>query len=177
MAERFGRAFPQADILRPMRRQGDAGIGGASSVPSAPAQDVRFPDYYTPPEDAVTFTRTGWWDSPAAVGTNDPVALQLVLPENSVGMIRSFSQYVNDMVAGDDIAWSILIDDVPAENWGDVTMFPTIASFRTVNDDPAIHLPEGARIVIRLNNRSGLAKRIGASYSGWHWPNRGRVRK
>ncbi|MGI8481849.1 MAG: hypothetical protein ACR2MF_07285 [Chthoniobacterales bacterium] len=136
--------------------------------------EVHFPDDYSPSPDSTTFTKTDWWDSPAAIGTNFPAGLLFTLPDDMVGVIRFFAQYVNDMIAGDDIRWTIRINETAYPNWNDVKMFPTIASFRNVGDDPFIHIPEGGKVDVMLNNTTGLAKRIGASYSGWFWPNRKR---
>lgn len=175
MAERIGRAFPQTDVTHRMRRVGTGGVGG-ESVPAGPPIETHLSEFQATPDDAITFTKTGFWDSPAAVGNNKPAALSFQLPENMQGVIRSFSQYINDMVAADSIVWTILVNDVPQENWDAVTMFPTLASFRTVNDDPFIKLPERARIDILIsNNAPAIAHKIGASYYGWYWPNRGRV--
>lgn len=162
------RTFGQDDILRPTRRQGQ---GTPPPTPQEIARsEVRFPDYYSPPADATSFTRTDWWDSPAAVGTNSPAGLQFQLPEGQVGIIRNFALYVNDMVAADLIDWTLRINEAGVPNWNAVKMFPTLASFRTVSDDPFVFVPESGKIDVLINNASGLAKRIGANYYGWYWP-------
>lgn len=160
-----------------MRRTGTGDGSGSNSgaVPPSPPQEIRESEYQKTPDDSITFTKTDFWDSPAVVGQNSPAKLKFQLPENYQGVIRSFSQYINDMIAADDVTWSILVNDVPQENWAGVSMFPTLASFRTVNDDPFIKIPERGRVEIVINNNTAVAHKIGASYYGWYWPNRGRA--
>lgn len=157
--------------MSPARRAGEPIPRGASDLPSVV---TRFPDHYAPPVDGTVFTRTGWYES-AGNDVNVPAALVFRIPDDYEGVIRSFSQYVNDMAIADVISWQIRLGGMPVNNWNDIRMFPALASFRTVSDDPYIILPEGTEVSVQISNLTALAKRLGASYSGWFWPSRKRT--
>jgi hypothetical protein len=160
------------DLIADIASREAAAAGGTGSAGGGPAADpFSLRADLWPPAGAITFTKTDFWDSPAAVGNNEPGGLVLQLQPGNVGIIRSFSQYVNDMVAADALVWQIRINGAPAFGWEAATMFPTLASFRTVSDDPFLKVPRGAEIRIRIfNNAPAIAHKLGASYSGWQWP-------
>jgi hypothetical protein len=162
------------ELVAEISSRAAAAAGGTGGPAGPPPDPFSLRSDLWPPAGAITFTKTDFWDSPAAVGTNDPAGLVLQLQPGNIGIIRSFSQYVNDMTAADALFWQIIINGAPAFGWEKATMFPTLASFRTVSDDPFLKVPRGAEIRIRISNAApAIAHKLGASYSGWQWPEPG----
>jgi hypothetical protein len=172
MAGEYEHARGPLDILNRRRQFGASGVQTApDGTPVPPEQPVRFPDHYSPPEDATTFTFTSFFDS----GGNDqnvPAGLQFQLPPDSEGVIRDFSRYINDMIATDAVVWQFRINGNPVPQWGNVTMFPRVVAFGASGDDPYILVPAGALLDILISNNTATAHKLGAGYYGWYWPNR-----
>lgn len=169
----FERARAPLDVTKRRRSYGQGGgqVLQADGTPRPPEQPVRFPDHYTPPEDAVTFTFVDFYDS---VGNdqNAPAGLVFKLPDDSVGIIRDFSRYVNDMVATDAIIWQFRVNGNPVPQWSNVKMFPRVVAFGLAADDPYIFVPSGATLDVVIQNTTVTAHKIGAGYYGWFWPSR-----
>lgn len=172
MADNYERARTPLDVFNRRRQYGTSGVQTtADGTPVPPEQPVRFPDHYSPPEDAVTFSFTSFFDS-AGNDAGAPAGLQFQLPPDSGGIIRDFSRYVNDMVATDDITWQLRINQNPVPQWNNIKMFPRVVAFGASGDDPYIFVPAGAFIDVNIINNTATAHKIGAGYYGWYWPNR-----
>ena len=168
----FERARAPLDVFNRRQQFGKSGLQTTpDGTPVPPEQPVRFPDHYSPPEDATTFTFTSFFDS-LGNDTNAPAGLVFTLPPDSVGIVRDFSRYVNDMVAGDNIVWQFRINGNPVPQWNNVTMFPRVVAFGASGDDPYIFVPAGATLDVNIINNTATAHKIGAGYYGWYWPNR-----
>jgi len=169
----FERGSP-LDINKRLRRFGTPGQqldGQGKPLP----QEVRFPDHYTPPADANTFTKTDFYASAgndSNVGVLATPNLVIALPQDSVGVLRDFSRYVNDMVATDSIFWTLRINGNAVPEWSKRIMFPRVAAFASSSDDPYILLPPGAIVDVLIENGTVTAHKIGGSFYGWYWPNR-----
>lgn len=162
------------DINKRLRKFGQPGQVLDQQGRPLPAM-VRFPDHYSPPEDANTFTKTDFYASAgndSNVGALATPNLILALPQDSVGVIRDFSRYVNDIVATDDITWQLRINGNPVPNWSAVKIFPRAAAFVGSGDDPYVLLPAGAIVDVLITNATATAHKLGAAFFGWYWPNR-----
>jgi hypothetical protein len=162
------------DINKRLRKFGAPGQQLDLQGKPLPAE-VRFPDHYSPPADANTFTKTDFYASAgndSNIGALATPNLVIQLPQDSVGVIRDFSRYMNDMVATDSVIWTLRINGNPVPNWSSVTMFPRVAAFASSGDDPYILLPSGAIVDVLIVNGTVTAHKIGASFYGWFWPNR-----
>lgn len=172
MADFESRGAP-LDVLKRRRAYGKGGDAQmqADGTPVPPEQPVRFPDHYSPPEDATTFSLVDFFNS-GGNDANAPAGLVFQLPPDSVGIVRDFSRYVNDMVATDVITWQFRINGNPVPNWNAIGMFPRVAAFAASGDDPYIFVTPGATMDVLITNATATVHKIGAGYYGWFWPNR-----
>lgn len=106
-----------------------------------------------------------------ATGAGEGVPTGVIqLPKNNIGIIRGFSIYITDMLSTTDMAWTLLVNGAPAGGYGTLKMFPRAASFVGNNFDCFIRLPSGAQVSVIFTNTDGGTYVVGASISGWFWP-------
>lgn len=92
------------------------------------------------------------------------------LPAGNVGIIRGFSISITSMLTTTNMVWSLLINGGPAGGYGSISLMPRAATFASNNFDTFIRVPSGADISVIHINGDGGTYVVGASISGWYWP-------
>lgn len=100
---------------------------------------------------------------------NSPTGV-IRLPKNNIGIIRGFSISITNMLTTTDVNWSLLINGGPAGGYGTLKLFPRAAAFVGNAFDCFIRVPSGADISVKFSNVDGGTYVVGASVSGWFWP-------
>lgn len=104
----------------------------------------------------------------AAAGVLTPAALQTVLPDRYVGVIRVFSYGLLLMLATTVVKWELLFNGGPVAGQS-FTFFPGPVPRITANEDLYLRVPMGTTIDVRFTNTDGAAYTVGAGYYGWFW--------
>lgn len=100
---------------------------------------------------------------------------QFTIPQNHVGVIRSVTLSLNNMVATTAIAWTLFMDGTPVAGWSNLTLFPRVAGYAAVAFGPGetfIPITEGAPLEWRVNVTDANTYQAGVSYHGWSYPKR-----
>lgn len=136
---------------------------------------VYLPELYPIP-DAQEFNPSGS-ASTAAVQTDIEIALTPTIfngtnqiPKGAIGVIRGFSIYITNMLTTTTVSWTLRVNGAPAGGYGALTMFPRAQSFVGNSFDCFIRIPNGAVISVTYSNPDGGTYVVGASISGWYWP-------
>lgn len=101
-----------------------------------------------------------------SVGTEIPEC-RFQLGAGIIGVIRSFTTYITDMLTSTDVRYTLSVNGAPAPGFGRIKMFPVTASSKSNTFDCLIILPPAATISVFFTQTDGSTYNIGASYSGW----------
>lgn len=155
--------------------------GGAGAVISPPnlapadapaiirALDIPLPEVFPIP-DAKEFNPLGSNPSPGVEANVTIPGATFAIPTATLGVIRSFSIYITNMLATTTVTWSLLVNGSPVAGYTGVSIFPRVAPFVGNTFDTFIRLQGPTTITVIYTNTDGGAYTVGASYSGWLWP-------
>lgn len=93
-----------------------------------------------------------------------------VLAAGNIGVLRSFTVYITNMLATTNVTFTLAVNGGPVPGFGNIRMFPRVASSLSNAFDCVIHLPVSATLQVFFTNADGGTYAIGASYSGWQHP-------
>lgn len=143
----------------------------AEATPGAvPNVQYSPPDIVPPPQSRYFFGRQ------AALGVVGPATVTFAttgtvqLPQNAVGVIRSFTTFVNDLLVSSDISFVLRFNDAPVPGHNDLFIFPRIASNAATffaPEDTVIRAPQGAKIDFQVIVRDAGTYDLGIDYRGW----------
>jgi hypothetical protein len=123
-----------------------------------------------PIPDSQDFNQMG---SKATIAAEVGIAITnsaFTLADGNVGVLRSFTVYITDMLASTDVTYSLFVNGGPAPGFGSIKMFPRVASSLSNSFDCVLHLPVAAKLEVFYTNTDGGSYIVGASYSGWQHP-------
>ena len=133
------------------------------------------PDFYPPPGSIdYMFYRT-LLGAVAAGGAWANIGAPLQLPANSPGIIRDFEVEIAGAIAlGTQVAFRIVVNNVPQSGWDNVTVLGRVAAFVGVSflpDSVYIRLPPAALVGVqfRVDPADPGSYNIGARLRGWSW--------
>jgi hypothetical protein len=98
--------------------------------------------------------------------TEIPLAA-FALQRGVIGVIRSVTFYVTDMLTTTDITFGLWVNNGPAPGFGAVKMFPRVASSVSNTFDCLLELPPAATIQAFFSIADGGTYNVGCSYTGW----------
>lgn len=84
-----------------------------------------------------------------------------------IGVLRSFTVYITDMTTATDVQFALFINGGPAPGFGQIKMFPRVASSVSNTFDCMLTLGPAAKIQAFYNNNDGGTYNVGVSYNGW----------
>lgn len=146
----------------------------ATTVGGFPLSVQRFPPDYFPIPGATEIFAYAEHDSVGAeAGTllNLPApGSVLQLPPRHVGVIRTVAININDLTAADDLSFSLRINGTPVAGFGNLRVFPRAATSIERAWDTRILIPDGGTVDITFTNGNGGLHLVGATYTGWFWP-------
>ncbi len=158
-------------------RGGGTGSGGVVTPPNLVNAQARMgrelgiylPEVFPIP-DAKEFNPLGSIGT-AAVQANVAIPNATVdVPASNLFVIRSFSIYITNMLATTNVTWSLLVNGQPVQGYLGVSIFPRVAPSISNTFDCFIRGRGFATISVIFSNGDGGAYTVGASFSGWFWP-------
>lgn len=143
------------------------GVVERRAVQRAPRVD--FPPHLYPPTGAHEFVlyATDTLDNITTVVT--PAGLALQLPAGTLGFVRNITLYVGNLLESSDITWQVLVNGLPAEGYGALSVFPRAASAVSRDYEASIALPIEAAVSVRIRSSDGGTYRVGAELKGWYY--------
>jgi hypothetical protein len=123
-----------------------------------------------PIPDAQFFNVMGQFDSVGAQTGTFITDAAFTLGKGSVGVLRSFTVYVNDMLQTTDVRFTLMIDGGPAPGFGRIKMFPRVAASVANTFECMIILPAEAKVDAYFTQVDGGTYKVGVAYSGWEYP-------
>ncbi len=131
--------------------------------------DIPLP-WLEPIPDAQFFNVMGSEDSVGASTGNFITGADFTLGKGNVGVLRSFTVYVNDMVATTDIQFTLMVNGGPAPGFGTIKMFPRVAASVANTFECMIILPAECKLDAYFTQVDAGAYKVGVAYSGWQYP-------
>lgn len=131
--------------------------------------DIPLP-WLEPIPDAQFFNVMGQEDSVGASTGNFITNAAYALGKGNVGVLRSFTVYVNDMVATTDIQFTLMINGGPAPGFGTIKMFPRVAASVANTFECMIILPSDSKVDAYFTQTDAGSYKVGVAYSGWEYP-------
>lgn len=89
------------------------------------------------------------------------------LQRGIVGVIRSVTFYLTDMLTTTDITFGLWVNNGPAPGYGAVKMFPRVASSISNTFDCLLMLSPGSTIQAFFSIADAGTYNVGCSYTGW----------
>jgi hypothetical protein len=123
-----------------------------------------------PIPDAQFFNVMGQEDSVGAVTQEFITGASMTIGKGNIGVLRSFTVYVNDMLPTTDIQFTLMVAGGPAPGFGQIKMFPRTAASVANTFECVIFLPTEAKIDAYFTQVDGGTYKVGVAYSGWQYP-------
>ncbi len=108
--------------------------------------------------------------STVAPETNTDFGLSIQLPPYNIGIIRSVSIYITNMLATTNVTYTLNINNAPVGGYSGLSIFPRVAPSISNSFDSFIRVPQGAKITASFTNTDGGTYVVGFAVSGWFWP-------
>lgn len=131
------------------------------------ALQVYLPDIYPIPgasEFNILVTKS------TTVAETADIGLTLDVPANNIGIIRSVTISVSDMLTTTVVSWTVQVNGAPAQGYFGLSMYPRVSPFVSNAFDSFIHIPQGGKVRVQYTNTDGGSYTVGASIGGWFWP-------
>jgi hypothetical protein len=134
------------------------------------ALDIPLPEVFPIP-DAKEFNVLGSIASGGAQNNILITGTSFDIPTSNIAIIRSVALYVAPMLATTNITWSLTVNGQPVPGYQGLSIFPRPAAQVTNSFDSFIRLQGPVTVAVIFSNLDGAAYQVGASFSGWFWPN------
>lgn len=105
-----------------------------------------------------------------AVEANTDIGLVVDVPKNNIGIIRGLNIFISDMLTTTNVTWTLMVNNGPATGYNNISIFPRTSPFVGNSFDAFVRVPQGASIRVVFSNVDGGSYTVGASVSGWSWP-------
>lgn len=92
------------------------------------------------------------------------------LGQGNIGVLRSVTFYVNNMLASTNLVFTIKVNGGPVPGYGAFTPFPRVAASISNGFDMQFLLPSESKIEVFFNNVDGGSYKVGAVFTGWQHP-------
>ena len=133
------------------------------------ALDLPLPEVFPIP-DAKEFNVLG---SIASAGVQNNIIITgstFSIPTSNLAIIRNVALYIAPMLTTTNVVWSLTVNGQPVSGYQNLSIFPRPAAQVTNTFDSFIRLRGPVDVAVIFSNLDGAAYQIGASYSGWFWP-------
>jgi len=97
------------------------------------------------------------------------------IPAQNVGVVRSLSVGINNMLTTSNITFSLRFDETPVPGWDNLVLFPRAATSVVAGwspDETYEVTGEGVSVDILVNVLDAGTYQIGTSLSGWYYSKR-----
>jgi hypothetical protein len=155
------------DIQAWRRQQSVPEAAGGLSTPV-----FAFPAPFFPPPNARNFYRTGTATVGPGPATTVIAGTPLVLPQNTVGVIRDISFDVNNLLLSSLIFFTLRINGGGVEGFTNIQMFPRAVASVSLAFDPGtvqVRIPSGATIDVFVRVTDAGTYPLGATFRGWFY--------
>ena len=140
-----------------------------SDNPAVPSLQIPLPEVLPIP-DAKEFNPLASQAS-AGLETNTVIAgTAFAVPAGYFGVIRGLTLYIVNMLATTNVTWTLQINGAAPQGFSALSIFPRVAPYVGNGFDACIRFTGPALIQVIFTNADGGAYTVGASYSGWFWP-------
>ena len=173
---------PPIDI----RKRGRGGPGGGRGFRAygAPAGEAAGPapmpgaglnissPYEVRPPQGTDFLTRGYQAGVAAGAAVVLPGSQYQIPDGEVGVIRSISLVINNLLLTSNIIFRIRADGSPLSGWGALQPIPgAVAYWATVYgpEETFIRLPDRATVDVEVQVFDAAVYDLGAALKGWHF--------
>lgn len=103
-----------------------------------------------------------------------PAGLQLQLPSDCVGVIKSIELLLDAITIASSVIWTLLINGNPVQGMDSLTILArngaASVSSSVLPGQLTIPVPQGGTIGMRIRDVDGGPYTVGAELSGWFWP-------
>jgi hypothetical protein len=134
------------------------------------------PELYPIP-DAQEFNPAGSIATAAVESKAIPIAPQygpdasaITLPGGNIGIIRSFSISITNMLTTTNVTFTLLVNGGPVGGYGGISITPRVSPYVNIPFDCFIRLPNAAKVTASFNNIDGGNYVVGVTFGGWFWP-------
>ena len=94
----------------------------------------------------------------------------IVIPQGSIARLDSVNFYVDNLLASSNISFTVLQNGAPIQGLTNVFIFPGVAARVAENFSLFVRITNGATLTVTYTNTDGGSYTVGASLSGWFWP-------
>lgn len=111
---------------------------------------------------------------PGFTAANTPAPIPgsaFTLPASRIGVIRSLSFAVNNLLLTSAITFTVRINQSPVQGWARIPIFQVASPFLTTAygpDETWIYVPESSTVDVEVNVTDAGTYQLGADYHGWH---------
>jgi hypothetical protein len=144
-----------------------AAARGGGSIPRS--LEIPLPEVYPIP-DAKEFNILGSFASGAASANTLITGSAFDIPSGSLAIIRGFTAYIAPMSLATNVTWSLVWNGQALAGYQNITIFPRPAAFASDAFDAFLRVRGPGTLSVIFSNIDGAIYQIGASYSGWFWP-------
>lgn len=100
----------------------------------------------------------------------DDLAGAITLPPGNIGIIRSVTISITDMLTTTDVSFTLFINGGPVGGYGGLKMTPRVSPYVSNSFDTFIRVPDRAKIQVGFSNIDGGTYVVGCAIGGWFWP-------
>lgn len=137
--------------------------------PGEPGTLTRFPANFVPPSTAQDFSAAA--NASFGPGPLTQVIATFTIPRGSIGVVRSVSFQINNMLVTTLISFAVTINEAPYPGWT-YSIFPRAAANVVVSFGPEetfIKVPDGALVGFQVTRTDAGTNLVGGLFHGWHF--------
>lgn len=97
-------------------------------------------------------------------------AAQQQIPANNLGRLSGVTFFITNLLPTTDVRFTVLGNGGPLQALNRVRIFPGTAGRVSNAFDVYIRIPSGTLLQVLFENNDGGTYQVGASLSGWFWP-------
>lgn len=138
-------------------------------MPGQPGTLTRFPANFVPPPTALDFNASA--NRNFGPGPATATIATFRIPRGSIGVVRSLSFQINNMLVTTIINFSLTINEAPVPGWT-YSIFPRAAANVVVSFGPEetfIKVPDGSLIGFQVTRQDAGTNLVGGLFHGWHF--------
>lgn len=129
-----------------------------------------YPEQYPIP-DARIFAVEG--DATTAVAQNNvqiPLNAQAVIPPNVMGIVKSLTFQIDNMLITTNVVFTLLYNLVPVQGYNNIKLFPRAAPYVGLEYDTPFRFVGPGTFTCTFSNLDGGTYTVGVNFDGFYWP-------
>lgn len=130
---------------------------------------TRFPANFVPPPTAQDFSASA--NQSVGPGPVTVVIATFTIPRGSIGVVRSLSFQINNMLVSTIVSFAFTLNEAPVPGWS-YSIFPRAAANVIVSFGPEetfIKVPDGALCGFQVTLTDAGTNLVGGLFHGWHF--------